>query len=831
MARIRYGIRSLLKSPLVSLLVVLSLGLGIGANTAVFSLTRQVLLNTLPVKAPQELVLVNSPGEFKSGSSSTNQAGGMDFIFSYPVFRALEKQPAGLEGLAGFVRRTGNLAVGNQTVEGSIIAVSGSYFSMLGVDPLIGRAITPSDDAAANPIAVLGYNYWQNRLSGRPDALNQPITVNGIPFTIVGIAPKGFNGVTLGDVPDIYVSITQLWPLFPGWSGTERYDAYWVYLVGRLKRGVTLQQADAALNGVYAGLIERQTGVLRFRNPQQKERFAKSRLRLIDGRQGNSYVRDSNRTAITILFVATALVLAIAMANAANLLLARSAGRRRELAIRVALGASRGEVISQMLTEALLVSAAGGVAGLAIAPMSLKLLLAEMAGDAPNYFASARLDWPALLFCLGLAMAIGLVFGLYPAWEAARTSLAGTLKDEAGQSSSTRGVARVRRVLVCAQVMISAILLIPTGMFLRSLVNVLRVDLGLNTENVVGFSLSPRLNQYSFEACGTLFDRVERELAALPGIQSSMASMVPLIGNSSWGTNVYVEGDTTHPDGVNAKYSELGPRFFGKMGIPLIAGREFSDSDTAAAPKVAVVNEEFVKQLFGGRNPIGRHFARDSKLKGAPDIEIVGLVKNSHYRAVRQEPIPVFYTPWRQDNRVSYMNFYVRSALPAGQTIQEIRQLMSSLDRNLPATEMRTLDETVRWNIRDDRLILKLAIVFAGLATVLAMLGLYGVMAHSVTRRTREIGIRLALGARPGRIRSMVMRELLWILGLGLAGGIPGALALSRFTRNQLYGVKANDAAIVIAASVVLALTAALAGYLPARRAAKVNPVEALRYE
>jgi predicted permease len=362
-------------------------------------------------------------------------------------------------------------------------------------------------------------------------------------------------------------------------------------------------------------------------------------------------------------------------------------------------------------------------------------------------------------------------------------------------------------------------------------VNVLHVDLGLRTENVLGFNLSTRFNRYTAAESAALFDRVERELAALPGARSVATSMVPLIGSSSWGTNIVMEGDTRHPDGVNSKLSEVGPAFFGKMGIPLIAGREFTDADTAAAQRVAVVNEEFVKEFVGEQNPIGRHFTKDTTRAQAFDIEIVGVVKNSHYRDVRQEPMAVFYTPWRQDAQISRMNFYVLSALPTSQMVQQIRRLMSLVDRNLPATELRTLDETVRQNIRDDRLIFKLAIVFASLATMLAILGLYGVMAHSVTRRTREIGIRVALGARPGKIRAMVMAELVWILGIGLVGGVWGALALAKYIKLQLYEVKANDTTIVVAASMLLALTAVLAGYFPARRASRVNPLDALRYE
>jgi predicted permease len=387
----------------------------------------------------------------------------------------------------------------------------------------------------------------------------------------------------------------------------------------------------------------------------------------------------------------------------------------------------------------------------------------------------------------------------------------------------------VRKVLVCAQVVVAAVLLIPTGLLMKSMVNLFHVDLGVRTENVVGFALSPELNGYKPAQSKALFERVESEMAALPGVRNVSDALVPLIGDSRWGSDVHPEGYTPAPgqNSGHAWYNEIGPGYFGKMGIPLIAGREFSEADNLGGPQVALINEEFVRKYFAGKNPVGRHFGTGV----GQTIEIVGVVKDSHYAAVKEKPYPVFYIPWRQDKEIGSMVFYVRTALPPENMIAQVRQFVARIDRNLPADGLRTLDQQIALNISNERILVQLASAFAMLATALAMLGLYGVMAHSVARRTREIGIRMAIGATPRLIRGMVMRDMLWIVGIGLVLGVPAALLLAKYTESQLYGVKPQDTVVTVCAALVLAATAAVAAFVPARRASKVSPMRALRYE
>jgi putative ABC transport system permease protein len=829
MSDFRFALRMLARSPLLTAVVILSLGLGVGANTAVFSFLHQVVLRSLPVERPGELVMLTAPGEFKSGRSTTDNAGGMDSIFSYPTFRGLEKQT---QGVAGFRMLGANLAYRNQTIDGSAMVVSGRYFSLLGVKSWMGRLITSDDDfhGKGRPVVVLSHAYWQNRLGAQPEVLNQPLRVNGHVFTIVGVASKGFTGTTWGNQPDVFVPLCFKPLMTPTWNGTERWDEYWLYLFARLRPGVSREKAEAALNTTYRGLVEEQANsTQKDWPPDQLARFRQSKLSLIEASQGQSESRKEARTPILILMGATALVLLIAVANTANVLLARAAQRKKELAIRTALGAGRGRLMKQVLTEAVLLALAGGAAGLLFASWTIRFLVLALSDGTIPEDLTTQIEWPVLAFALGISVASGLLCGAYPAWEAARSSMAEVLKDQSGSVSGTLRAARIRKALVCMQVMVSALLLIPTGLFLKSVVNLIRVDLGIDQENLITFRISPELNGYKPAQSRALFERAEEQLAAIPGVRNISTSMVPLIAGSNWGNTLTVEGYSRDPKADrNSMLNVIGPGFFGKMGVPLINGREFTERDTGAGRKVAIVNENFARHFFQDRNPIGRKFAAGGDTL---DIEIVGVVKDTHYAGVKQKPPRLYYTPWRQSDDIGEISFYVRTALAPEQMMPQVRRVMRTLDPDLPLEGLRTFKEQVGRSLRGDRVIMQLSIAFSTIATLLAMLGLYGVMAYSVTRRTREIGIRIAMGASTMSIRSMVMRELLLILGVGLALGIPGAVALARLAESQLFGVESFDAVVVAGASLALSAAALAAGYIPARRATQVNPIAALRYE
>jgi putative ABC transport system permease protein len=832
MSDFRFALRILARSPLLTGVVILSLGLGVGANTAIFSFLHQIVLRSLPVEKPEELVMLTTPREFKTGRSSTDSAGGMDSVFSYRSFRGLEHQAQGVKGVAASRLLFANLAYRNQTVDGYALVVSGRYFELLGVKTWMGRPITPEDDVHGNgrPVVVLSHGYWQNRLGGQP-VMNQPLRVNGHVFTVVGVAPKGFTGTTLGDQPDVFVPLCFKPLMTPSWNGTERWDEYWLYLFARLQPGVRREQAEAALNMVYRGLVEEQANsTQKDWLPDQLARFLKSKLSLIEGSQGQSEYRKGARTPILLLMASTALVLLIAIANTANVLLARAAQRRRELAIRTALGGGRARLMKQVLTEAVLLALAGGAAGLLFASWTIRsLALALNDGTIPEDV-TTRIEWPVLAFALGISAVSGLLCGAYPAWEAARSSAAEALKDQSGNVSGTLRAARVRKALVCMQVMISALLLIPTGLFLKSLVNLTSVDLGINQENLITFRISPELNGYKPAQSRALFERAEEQLAALPGVRNVSTAFVPLIAGSNWGDRLTVEGYSRDPKADrNSLFNTVGAGFFGKMGVPLINGREFTERDTTAGPKVAIVNENFARHFFQNSNPIGRKFAMGGG--DTLDIEIVGVVKDTHYANVKQKPPRLFYTPWRQSGDIGAISFYVRTSLAPEQMMTQVQRVMRTLDPDLPLEGLRTFEEQVGKSLKTDRIVMQLSLAFSMVATLLAMLGLYGVMAYSVTRRTREIGIRIAMGASTVSIRGMVMRELLVILAIGLVLGIPSAVALARLAQSQLFGVKSFDAVVVAGAALALSAAALAAGYLPARRATRVNPITDLRYE
>jgi predicted permease len=831
MRALRLALRTLFKTPFVTTIAVLSLALGIGANAAIFSLFEQILLRPLPVQQPDRLVNLGAPGP-KPGSQTCGQAGDCDAVFSYPMFRDLESARTLFTGAAAHWLFGTNVAYQGQTLNGEGVLVSGSYFPLLGVRPHLGRLLGPSDDETigAHPVAVLGHAYWETRLGGRPDVIGETIRVNGQPLTIIGVAPEGFDGTTLGARPLVYVPITMRAALMPGFTGYDNRRAYWAYVFARLQPGVSMEQAEAAVNAAYTPIITDveaplQTGM----SEQAMSRFLTKRVTLEDGRRGQSSVHQEARTPLLLLFATAGIVLLIACANIANLLLARGANRGMEMAVRLSLGARRGQVLTQLLTESLVLAVLGGLASLVVARWTLAGIGSLLPPEAASSL-TLQLSVPVALFAGVLAIATGLLFGMFPALHSTRSDLVSTIRANAGNLSVTRGAARFRSTLVTAQIALSMALLITAGLFLRSLTNISRVDLGLRTENVVTFSVSPRLSGYEFDRARLLLERLENELAATPGVTAVTASLVPILANNSWGSDVHVEGFERGPDtDANARFNEVGPGYFAALGIPLLSGREFTAADDVGRPRVAVVNEAFARKFGLGRDAVGKFISSDGS--NNLDTEIIGVVRDAKYNQVKGEVPPVFFRPWRQNERTGALTFYVRTGIEPAPIVRGVQSVVAGLDPDLPVQNLKTLPQQVNENIFMDRMISTLSATFAALATVLAAVGLYGVLAYTVTRRTREFGVRMAVGADSRQVRWMVLRQVGAMLLIGGVVGIAAALALGRVAAALLYDVGGSDPIAIIAAAVLLAGFALAAGFVPAQRAASVDPLKALRYD
>jgi predicted permease len=832
MVNLKLAFRTLFKTPFVTLVAVLSLALGIGANAAIFSLFDQMLLRPLPVSRPDRLVNLGAPGP-KPGSTSCGQAGDCDEVFSYPMFRDLQKAQTDFSGIAGHVATGVNVAYHRQTLTGQGMLVSGSYFPVLGIKPALGRLLTPNDDrtVGANSVAVLGYDFWANQLGSDPGVLDQQIVINGQSMTIVGVAPEGFEGTTLGVRPMVFVPISMRALVNPGWRGFENRQSYWIYLFARLKPGVSIEQARSAVNAVYHPIItDIEAPLQKGMSDKTMAQFRVKKVTVDDGRRGQSSVHTEARTPLLLLFATTGIVLLIACANIANLLLARAANRSTEMAVRLALGATRWQLMVQLLAESCVLALLGGVASLLIAHWTLGLVMALLPSDTAQILHFA-LHWQAVVFTAALAIGTGVLFGLFPAFHSTRPDLASTIRAGTGKHSGARSAARFRTSLVTAQIALSMALLISAGLFLKSLVNVSRVDLGLNVNHVVTFGLSPELNGYSRQRSHVFFTRVEERLAAIPGVTGVTASLVPILAGSNWGNSVSVEGFPTGPDiDHGSRYNEVGAGYFHVMGIPLLSGREFTIADVAGAPKVAIVNETFAKKFNLGRDAVGKRIG-DGGRSSTLDMEIVGLVKDAKYSQVKDTVPPLYFTPYAQDTAVGAMSFYVRTAAGTDQLVRAIPGVIHPLDPDLPVENLETLPQQVKDNVFLDRMISTLAAAFALLATLLAAVGLYGVLAYSVSQRTNEIGVRMALGADATRVRRMVLWQVALMTLIGGGIGVAGALALGRAARSLLFQLQGYDPIVIGVAAVVLALVAFGAGYIPALRASRIEPMQALRYE
>jgi predicted permease len=833
MRHIKFALRTLFKTPFVTIVAIVSLAFGIGANTAIFSLFQQILLRPLPVERPTELVNLSAPGP-KPGSNSCNDAGSCEDVFSYAMFRDLERGQTVFIGLAAHRQIGVNLASNGQTASGSAMAVSGSYFPTLGVRPAIGRLFSvDADQTRGEPHeVVLGHDYWTTRFASDPNVIGQPLTVNGQPMTIIGVTPREFMGTTLGGRPKVYVPMTMYAQLVANFKGFDDRRMYWAYLFARLKPGITIDQAAAAINVPYKSIInDVEAPLQKGMSDQSLARFRTKTVTLSPGANGQSDISREATVPLVLLLGVTAFVLLIACANIANLLLARSAARAAEMAVRLSLGATRRQLVTQLLTESGLLAIFGGLAGLVVARWTLDAIFSILPAEAADV-AQATLNPQAMLFAAAVTVGTGLLFGLFPALHSTKPDLIASLKNQAGQPSGARSAARFRTTLATTQIALSMALLVSAGLFTRSLMNVSRVNLGLEAENVIMFRISPELNGYTPERSRQLFERMENELASLPGATGVTAGLVPLLSGSNWGSSVAVEGFQAGPDtDVNSRYNEIAPAYFRTLGMTLLSGREFTRADAMGSAKVAIVNEEFAKKFNLGRDAVGKHMNNGTARESSLDTEIVGLVQNAKYSDVKDPIPPLFFRPYRQDERIGSITFYVRTALAPDDFATSIPKLVSRLDANLPVDELKTLPQQVRDNVFLDRFISVLSASFAGLATLLAAIGLYGVLAYTVAQRTREIGLRMALGAAPGRVRWMVLRQVAKMTIIGGAIGLSMAVGIGRLAASLLYQLEGWDPAVLATSGVALVVVALGAGFIPALRASQVDPMRALRYE
>ena len=821
----------LLKAPFVTAIAVLSLALGIGANAAIYSLFNQLLLRPLPVREANRLVNLSAPGPMP-GSNSCNDAGSCEEVWSYPMFRDLEKAQQPFTGIAAHRKFGTSLSFRNAPMTGDGMMVSGSYFPVLGITAAKGRLIGADDDKVigANYVTVLGYDFWQSKLGGDPGVVGTPITINGKPYTIIGVAPKGFQGTTTGTITDVFVPITMRGELqhFTSW---ENRQSYWIYLFARLKPGVSREAAEQSINGVYHGILnDVEVPLQKQLSPKTLEKFRAKRVLVAEGSRGQSSIHREAKTPLLLLFAVTAMVLLIACANIANLLLARGAARSTEMGVRLALGGTRRNLVTQLLTESLLLAALGGVASLIVAQWTLSAIGMLLKPEAAQII-ELKVGWPVAIFAALLSMATGMIFGLFPALHSTRTDLISTIRAGAGQiTGGGRTAARFRTGLVTAQIALSMALLIMSALFLRSLVNVSHVDLGVKVDHIATFEIVPQRTGYDSTRSAHLFQRVEEELSSLPGVTGVSEGMVPLLAGDNWGNSVHVQGFECAPDAdCDGRYNEIGTDYFRTLGVQMLAGREFTTADRAGATRVAIVNQEFTRKFGLGKDAVGKFIGDDDN--DSLNIQIVGVVPNVKYSQVKDSVPAVYYRPWRQDTRLGSLTFYVRSSVPPEQMLATLRETMKRIDPQLPVEELKTMPQAVKENVFLDRMISTLASAFALLATLLAGIGLYGVLSYSVAQRTREIGVRMALGADAPRVRRLVLRQVAVMLAIGGAIGLGAALAIGRAARSLLFELQGHDPAAVVGAIVLLSAVALVAGIIPARRAAMVNPMNALRYD
>jgi predicted permease len=809
---------------------ILSLALGIGANTAIFTLMDQLMLRELPVKDPGQLVMLYQEG----ANNGSNMGGRMQ---SYPIYQDYQKKAAPFSEVLCRRLVPSSVSVDNRTERVDAELVSGNYFTMLGVRPAAGRLFNSKEDDqvyGGHPVVALSYDYWVTRFNRDPGVVGKKILVNNYPMTIVGVSAPGFSGLDPAQSPQIRVPILMKEVMLPEWKWLEMSDrrSRWVQVFARLKPGYTLESASAPLGVLYHQIREYEASL-----PAAKDWSAYSRREFLRGTihmqkaaTGYSDIRNSFSTALIVLMSMVGLVLLIACANVANLLIARAFARQKEIAVRLSIGASRGRLVRQLLVESLVLSLAGGIAGIALAAGMTRGLLALVPSDGNQLLIEAAPDMRILLFTLVLTFLTGMIFGLIPALRASRPDLWGTLKDAAGSIAGAGGSLFLRKGLVAVQVALSFLLLFGAGLFVRSLQKLEGTKTGFHDpDSLVTFQVSPALNGYNAPRTIHFYDELLQNIRAIPGVKGAATASVPLLHGWEWDSSTSVEGHQAGDgEDMQAFMNALSPGYFATMGIPLLAGRDFDRRDVKEDSKVAIVNESFARHFFGNKSAVGRHIGRGTGPGTKIDIEIVGVVADSLYEGPREGVRRQVFIPNWGDGSTA---FYVRVGLGAPAAFAAVKNAARRIDPSMPVYELKTLGGQLDETLLTERLIAMLSAGFGFLATLLATIGLYGVMAFVVARRTKEMGVRIALGAQSGAVLWLVMQEVLVLLAIGLAIGVPAAIGLGKLVSTQLYGIKASDPFIAGLSVVTLVVVASAAGFIPAFRASRIDPILALRYE
>ena len=827
---IRYGIRTLLGSPGFCLIAVATLALGIGANTAMFSLLDQIVLRLLPIKEPERLVMVTERGNFYGDSY------GPDTL-SWPMFEDLRDNNHVFSGMFCRFPASVTLGFGDKAAQVTAELVSASYFPVLGIDMALGRPIMEQDDSIpdSQPVVVLSYSFWQTYFNSDRTIVGRAIEINSRNMTVIGVARRGFDGIELGNPTKLFVPIMMKTAMTPRSDGLKdrRRRLQWLKAYGRLKPGVTMEQAQASLQPLLHSILEmevRQPDFRRF-TAADRETFLRNRVELLPGSENS--LGDYMRRPLWLLVALTGAVLLLACANLASLLLARATAREREFAIRLAVGASRVRIVRQLLVECLLLSAAGASVGLALAFVADRVLVKMyLSADAAGQLAVSPIpDTRVLLLALCSMLGTSLVFGLIPALRGSQTKITPALTERS--ASGVVGSLALRRTLVGIQVALSLLLLVGAGLLVQTLRNLENQGPGFPTDHLLTFEVNPSLNGYSDQQTEDFFNRLAVHLQTMPGVSSVGPSTMPVLKGYAWQNAVVGNDFQGEPKQDQPVLNMIGPRYFATLGIPLLAGREFTSQDVGPS-QYAVVNQAFARQYLPSGNPVGKKFRLvnvEVPTGLQPVIEVIGLIPDRKYRDLRETPPAQAYFPYYTDIKFRFMNYYLRTRVDPRLLIDPVRERLRQFDPNVPVVGLETLSEQIGYSLRTERLVASLSSVFGGLATLLAAVGLYGVMAYTVARRTREMGIRMALGATRAHVVGIVMREAAVIVVSGLVVGVPLTLALANLIRSQLFGLNPRDPLTLSVAALVLTISGGLAGFLPALRASSVNPTAALRRE